>query len=396
MGMNGPLSAYIVAGEPSGDRLGGALMQGLATETGIAFHGVGGRDMIAAGLDSLFDMSELSVMGVSEVLPRLPNLLRRIRQTAQDIIARCPDVLITIDSPDFTLRVAPQGPRSLARVEDRSLCCASSVWAWRPARARKMARYVDHVLALLPFEPAYMQAAGMTCDFVGHPVAGRAQPTRSEIAAFRKRHGIADWHTVLLLAPGSRHGEIRRLLPDFCATIMRLRAEQPDLAVVCPVAETVEADVRGALSSLLPPAHLVLPNEGEVEKLRAFAAADLALCASGTVTLELAAAGTPMVAAYKTTWLTAQIVRRVVKISSANLINIVHGQPVVPEFLQERCTVAALTSALRPLLHDGPARTQQSEAFDAVLAALGRDGVPPARRAARSVLAALGRSSSSV
>ncbi|MEM6663984.1 MAG: lipid-A-disaccharide synthase, partial [Pseudomonadota bacterium] len=263
---------------------------------------------------------------------------------------------------------------------------APSVWAWRPGRAAKMARHVNHVLALLPFEPPYMHAAGMTCDCVGHPVAGRAQPDAAETSAFRDEIGMAPDQPALLLAPGSRRGEVRRLLPDLLETVSRLRQKRADLAVLCPVAETVDAPVREALGNLPGPAHLISAAEGEDRKRLAFAAADFALCTSGTVTLELAAAGTPMVAAYRTTWLTAQIVRRVIKINTANLINLISGRNVVPEFLQEFATPDSLTDALMPLLVDAGARDAQADVFHSVMRQMGRGGPAPEERAAASVL----------
>lgn len=379
---------YIIAGEPSGDRLGGALMRAMEQENPSAFHGIGGLEMTAAGLNSLFDMTELSIMGLTEVLPKLRSILRRIDETADDVIARKPDALITIDSPDFTLRVARKVRQVLPDMPVIHYV-APSVWAWRPGRAKKMAPHVDHVLALLPFEPPYMHEAGMSCDFVGHPVAERDEITRQEIIGFRSRRGIPEGRKVVLLAPGSRRGEVKRLIDDFTDVIRRLRITNPDLVVVCPVAETVEIEVREALSTLLPPAYLVLPAAGEHEKRIAFATADAALCASGTVTLELAAADTPMVAAYRTTWLTAQIVRRVVKVPSANLINLVTESDVVPEFLQEYCTPDSLHTALAPLIENAEAGQAQRAAFDTTLTALGRGGTPPSVRAARSVLAYL-------
>lgn len=376
---------YIIAGEPSGDRLGGALMRALATEGPVHFEGVGGRDMTAAGLASRFDMGELTVMGISEVLPRLPQLLRRIRETAEDVIARRPAALITIDSPDFTLRVAAKVRRALPDLKIIHYV-APSVWAWRPGRAAKMARHVDHVLALLPFEPPYMHAAGMTCDFVGHPVAGLIQPEAADVQAFRAGLGLADGDRLLLLAPGSRRGEVRRLAGPFIETVQRLRRDLPGLAVVCPVAETVDAEVRLALSTLQDPVHIIPAWEGEARKRLAFAASDAALCASGTITLELAAAGTPMVAAYRTTWLTAQIVRRLVKVNTANLVNLISGQDVVPEFLQEHCTAEALHGALLPRLTRPGVAAAEVAAFGEVMAAMGRGGPLPEVRAAASVL----------
>lgn len=385
-----PRTCYIIAGEPSGDRLGGALMSALQARAPFAFHGVGGRDMEAAGLRSRFDMGELTVMGISEVLPKLPHLLRRIRETAEDVIARQPDLLLSIDSPDFTLRVAAKARRALPQLKVVHYV-APSVWAWRPGRAAKMAQHVDHVLALLPFEPPYMHAVGMTCDFVGHPVAGKVPPGDGEIAGFRAELGLATDQKLLLLAPGSRRGEVRRLLPDFLATAERLRSVDPSLALICPMAETVEPQVRSAFEGVPGPVHLVPAAAGAERKRLVFAAADAALCASGTVTLELASTGTPMVAAYKTTWLTAAIARRVLKINSANLINLISERMVVPELLQEFCTIDALSQAVSPLIHDPQAGAAQRTAFEEVMVAMGRGGPPPEERAAESVLRFIAR-----
>lgn len=378
-------TCYIIAGEPSGDRLGGGLMRALNAREPFEFHGVGGLDMTAEGLASRFDMAELTVMGISEVLPKLPGLLRRIRETAEDVIARRPDVLITIDSPDFTLRVAKRARQALPDLKVVHYV-APSVWAWRPGRAAKMARHVDHVLALLPFEPPYMHAAGMTCDSVGHPIAGRGIPSDEDLSAFRQSLGVAADAPLLLLAPGSRKGEVRRLMPTFLGTVERLHEKLPELNVLCPVAETVETEVGAALAGLSARIHVLSPGRGAESKHVAFAASDAALCASGTVTLEIAAANTPMVAAYKTTWLTAAIARRLLKVNSANLVNLISGRLVVPELLQEFCTVDALASDLLPLLMDRTAGDAQRAAFATVMQAMGRGGPAPEERAAVSVL----------
>ena len=364
-------------------------MTALQARDTFAFHGVGGQDMQAAGLRSRFDMAELTVMGLSEVLPRLPALLRRIRETAEDVIARRPEVLITIDSPDFTLRVAARARRALPDLKVVHYV-APSVWAWRAGRAAKMARYVDHVLALLPFEPPYMHAAGMTCDFVGHPVAGHPQPSKHEIAAWREARGLKPGRPTLLLALGSRKGEVRRLTDPFVGASVGIATRHlSDLAIISPLAETVAAEVRAVLDAHHPDALVVAPEATSEEKRLAFAAADAALCASGTVTLEIAAADTPMVAGYRTTRLTAAIARRLLKVNSANLINLVSGQVVVPELLQEFCTTGAITDALLPLLGSGEAGEAQKSAFAEVMETLGRGGPPPEERAADSVLAFL-------
>ena len=378
---------YIIAGEPSGDRLGGGLMRALARLTPVAFTGIGGREMIEAGLRPLFPMDELSVMGLAEVLPRLPRLLRRIRQTARDIAGTRPDALVSIDSPDFTLRVAQLARRALPELPIIHYV-APSVWAWRPWRAARMARHVDHVLALLPFEPPYMTAAGMSCDFVGHPAAAQPRPGAAEVAAFRAGRGI---ERALLLAPGSRAGIVRRMLPVQIETVARLRAGGPGLTVICPVAGIVAAEVMQAVSSLPPPVHAIPPDAPDPERRLAMAAANAALCTSGTITLETAALGVPTVVAYRASPLTAAVARRLIRVDTVTLVNLVSGRKVVPEFLQEDCTPQALAAALGPLLAERSARDAQRAAFDEAMAALGRDGPHPDETAARSVLQFLER-----
>ncbi|MEM7177317.1 MAG: hypothetical protein AAF503_06405 [Pseudomonadota bacterium] len=253
-------------------------------------------------------------------------------------------------------------------------------------RARHMARFIDHVLALLPFEPPYMEAAGMTCDFVGHPVAARKPPDATQVAALRH-----DWTSgldapCLLVAPGSRRGEVRRLMRLFQDVVWRVTEAGTDVVPVIPVAETVVGQIQDSLSSWPVKPILILPEEGEAAKLTAFAAADAALVASGTIALEMAAARTPMIACYRTSWLTAAIVRRVVKVDTANLVNLVNGKRVVPEFLQEHAKVEVVSDALLPLLNDKAARAAQLDAFEHVLDKLGSGSEGPPQRAARSVL----------
>ncbi|MEM6422178.1 MAG: lipid-A-disaccharide synthase, partial [Pseudomonadota bacterium] len=265
---------------------------------------------------------------------------------------------------------------------------APSVWAWRPGRAAEMAQYIDHVLALLPFEPPYMEAAGMTCDFVGHPIAERPPVPGEAMAAFRERHGLGD-RPVLLVAPGSRRGEVARHAPVFAETVRRLAASRPRLTPVIPVAETVVEEVAAAF----PDALRLGPESGEAERAAAAAAADAALVKSGTITLEMAAVGTPQVAAYRTSWLSALIARRLLRIDTANLVNLAvgwdSGARPVPEFYQEDCTPDALAEALAPLLDGAPAHAAQVAAAREALARLGRGGEAPSHRAARSVLARL-------
>ncbi|PZQ49406.1 MAG: lipid-A-disaccharide synthase [Rhodovulum sulfidophilum] len=390
---------FIIAGEPSGDLLGAALLRGLR-ELGAApsrLKGIGGPAMAAEGLVSRIPMEELSVMGVAEVLPRLPGLLAHIRETAEAVIAFRPDALVTIDSPDFCLRVAR---RAKAALPDLKVIhyVAPSVWAWRPGRAAKMARSVDHVLALLPFEPPYMEAAGMTCDFVGHPVAAQPVARPEEEEAARAALGIRPDQPLLLLLPGSRRGEVTRLAPVFAEVGRMLRAARPDLALVVPTVPSVAGLVR----ELMPPDGAGWPrvadfadlsqSGAEARKRAVFATAKAALAASGTVSLELAAADTPMVIAYAMNPVSAWIARRFVKVSSPTLVNIVTESAAIPEFLFEDCVPEKIAPAVAALLDEPAAGAAQRAAEAAAMRLLGRGGEPPGLRAARSVLSALGAS----
>ena len=393
--MTGP-RLFLIAGEPSGDQLGAALIAGLRQlAADVRLDGVGGPAMAAQGFASRFPMEELSVMGVTEILPRLPTLLRRIRETAAAIVEARPDAVIGIDSPDFCLRVDARARAALPGLRVMHYV-APSVWAWRPGRAAKMARVVDHVLALLPFEPSYMEAAGMTCDFVGHPAAAVPQATPAEVAAVRAGLGLAPDQRLLVVLPGSRRGEAARLAPIFAETLRRLRAADPSLAAVVPtVGPTTEL-----VAALMPPDAAGWPRlldprglpaaEADARKRAAFAAADAALAASGTVSLELAAAGTPMVIGYRVSWLTGEVARRLLRIDTATLVNLVTETRVVPERFQRDCTPDRLAPDVARLLNDPAAAAAQRAAADAAMVLLGRGGEPPGLRAARSVLGRLG------
>ena len=381
------MRVFIIAGEPSGDRLGGALMRGLKElRPEVTFEGVGGQEMEAEGLASRFPMQELSVMGIAEILPGLRHLLRRIDETAQAVIAARPDVLITIDSPDFCLRVAK---RAKAKIPVRTVhYVAPSVWAWRPKRATKMAKMIDHVLALLPFEPPYMEAAGMDCDFVGHPVAGEPVASEGDIAAFRTTHALGD-APLLTILPGSRGGEVSRHAPIFGEALRPILAERPDLRLILPTTGA-QAERVQALTADWPQVPLILDprrlsaEAAQSEKRAAFGASTAALAASGTVSLELAAQGTPMAIAYGMSRLTWEIVTRMTLIDTVTLVNLITDSRVVPECLGPRCTPDNITPMLRQLLADP---SGQDEATALTMERLGRGGEAPGLRAARAVLA---------
>ncbi len=380
------MRAFVIAGEPSGDKLGGALMAGLRDlRPEVEFSGIGGPLMQAQGLDSLFAMDELSLMGIAEVLPKYRHLMRRINETAAAVLAQRPDVLITIDSPDFNLRVARR-VKAQAGIPTVHYV-APSVWAWRPGRARKMARMIDHVLALLPFEPPYMRAAGMSCDFVGHPIATEPTATPEDIAAFTARHGLKG-APLLLALPGSRRGEVSRLAPIFGAALQRVVARHPGTRVIVPAAAPVTDMVR-ALTRDWPGAPLILDpaTTPPREKRAGFAAADLALAASGTVSLELAAAQTPMVIAYDMNWLSRQLIKRALRVDTVTLVNLVAQSRSVPEYLGAACTPDNIAAGLEGALAHPDA---QHEAMALTMTRLGAGGEASGLRAAHSVLNALG------
>ncbi|MGR3700750.1 MAG: lipid-A-disaccharide synthase [Paracoccaceae bacterium] len=379
------MKVFLIAGEASGDKLGAALMSGLKQLTTPVFSGVGGPLMQAEGMESLFPMDELSIMGLAEVLPKYLHLKRRIAHTAQAVLEAQPDVLITIDSPDFCLRVA-----KLVKAQSRIRTVhyvAPSVWAWRPGRAVKMARVIDHVLALLPFEPPYMQAAGMECDFVGHPVVAEPLATEAQAQDFRTRHGIGP-APLLLALPGSRRGEVTRLAPRFGAALAQLMQNQPDLRIVVPTTPNVTALVRD-LTATWPGAPLILdPHQMSstayhAEKRSTFRAANLALAASGTVSLELAATSTPMVIAYDMNPLSRFLIARMLKIDTVTLVNLVSDTRAVPECLGRNCTPEAIAAALQGVMQSPDT---QHAAMRLTMERLGAGGLPPGLRAAQAVL----------
>ena len=382
-----PHRFYLIAGEPSGDRLGAALMQGLRLlDPGCQFHGVGGPLMQAEGLSSQFPMQELSVMGITEVLPRYFALKRRIAECAAAVGVLQPDAMITIDSPDFCLRVAR---RVKAAGDIRTIhYVAPSVWAWRPGRAAKMADMIDHVLALLPFEPPYMAAAGMGCSFVGHPVVAERQASAPEAMAFRAAQGIGAGQKLILALPGSRRGEVARLAGRFGATLALVAQREPGLRVVVPTLASLREQVAAAAADW-PGAPVLLSSPDPATKAAAFAAADAALAASGTVSLELAASRTPMVIGYDLSWLSRRIVARMMRVDTVTLVNLVSETRAVPEFLGAACQPGPMAAALGQVLTASPARAAQLQAMAVTMERLGFGGEAPGLRAARAVLSAL-------
>tara|TARA_R110000824_G_scaffold155226_5_gene327709 strand:- start:23381 stop:24547 length:1167 start_codon:yes stop_codon:yes gene_type:complete len=374
----------LVAGEPSGDALGGELMEALISETGgkVRITGSGGPNMIGHGLASVFPMSDTSVMGPREVIPRLPLILRRMRETADFAIRENPDVMVIIDSPDFTHMVAKRVRKRAPHIRIANYV-SPSVWAWRQGRAKAMAKYIDRVLALLPFEPDFFKAkAHLDCVYVGHPAIERI-PAQGEGARFRRLHNLAGDAPILLVLPGSRTNEVKRLVSLFGETAAQLAKEMPGLTFVLPTVPHVRDFVEEAVKSWSVPVILV---ESEADKRAAFDAATAALAASGTVSLELGLARVPMVIAYKIDLPAAFVVSRLLKVPSVVVVNLILDRPSVREFLQLDATSPNLVQALLPLLSDTPARARAIADLDDLRRIMGVGGPRPSLLAARAVL----------
>jgi len=377
---------FLVAGEESGDRLGAALISAVRARTqGEAhFSCVGGAHMAAEGVPSLFPLGDLAIVGFTSIPTRLPKILRRIRETADAVIAANPDVLVIIDSPEFTHRVARRVRERAPHIPIIDYVCPS-VWAWRPGRARAMGAYVDHVLALLPFEPKAMKdLSGPPCTFVGHPLGEQLTDLRPNELEARLRR--ADPPLVLVL-PGSRGGEVRRMAPVFGSAIGRVVEQYGPLEAVVPAVPRLADTVRAAVASWPIPARV---TADAAEKHEAFRTARAALTKSGTSTLELALAGVPMVAAYKVSPVEAIVGSLLIHAPSAILANLVLGKNVVPEFLQGDCTSERLAATLFPLLGDTPDRRKQIEAFSRLDSIMEIGRAEPSAHAASLVLGAVG------
>jgi lipid-A-disaccharide synthase len=382
---NVPRKIFLIATEESGDRLGASLMKVLRQRLGgaIQFEGVGGQSMAREGLTSLFPIEELSIIGLAAVVTQLPKILRLIGATARAVTQASPDILVIIDSPDFTHRVARR-----VRASDPSIpiidYVSPSVWAWRPGRARAMCRYVDHVLAVLPFEPEeYRRLRGPPCSYVGHPLTEQTATLRPNPVEQKRRDEAPP---VLLVLPGSRRSEIRHHMAVFGETLGRLRDEGVAFELILPtMPHLLEAVGEGIRDWKVAPRVVV----GEQEKRAAFRIAHAALAKSGTVTLELALAGVPMVTAYRTGAVEAWIVLRAINVKSVILANLVIGENVIPEFLQQDCTPEKLAPALREVLDDSALRRRQVEAFAGIDRIMTTGDQPPGVRAAEIVLATL-------
>jgi lipid-A-disaccharide synthase len=339
--------------------------------------------MAREGLASRFAIEELSIIGFASVVKQLPRILRLIRETVNDVIEAEPDVLVIIDSPDFTHRVAR---RVRARAPGIPIIdyVSPSVWAWRPGRAHAMLRYVDHVLALLPFEPeAYRKLRGPPCSYVGHPLTEQLASLRPNAEEQARRDGPPP---VLLVLPGSRRSEIRHHMAVFGQALGRLNGEGAVFEPVLPTMPHLQEAVAEAVKDWPVKPRVVV---GEAEKRAAFRIAHSALAKSGTVTLELALSGVPMVTAYQVGAIEAFILRRAIRVSSVILANLVIGEDVIPEYLQENCTPENLSQALRDALSDSALRRRQLGAFAKLDTIMSTGNQPPSVRAADIVLATM-------
>jgi lipid-A-disaccharide synthase len=373
----------LVCGEPSGDALGAQLMARIKQLAGdrVHFTGVGGLAMAREGFKSLYPLDTTAVMGLREVVPAIPAILRHVRQAVDFAVETKPDAVVVIDSPDFTHRVA----RAIKK-RDPSIrtvdYVAPQVWASRAYRAKAMAHYFDLVLALFPFEVPFFEKYGLKAAFVGHPVIERAAKVGGG-EALRARLGIGTDAPLLALLPGSRTSEIRFILPQFRAAVEILTRKIPGLVTVLPTVPHVAAKVRAATGGWPTPLHIV---EGDADKYAAFDAADVALAASGTVTAELALAHTPMVVGYRVGGLTFFLSKFLMMVTHITLINILLEREAVPEFLQSRCTPENLAAAVAQLFSDKVAREAQIAAMKEFGHLLGEDDEAPSLRAARVLL----------
>jgi len=375
------MRVFLIAGEHSGDALGGKLMAALtdALKGRVSYHGVGGQAMAREGLKSLFPLDDIAVMGPVSILKHFPLIAKRVYQTIDAAVAAKPDIVVIIDSPEFTHPIAKR-IRKRAPLIPIIDYVSPSIWAWRSGRARKMKPYVDHVLALLPFEPdAHEKYGGPPCTYVGHPLAERQERMRAlNSEDLKERLGLAQGDLILTVLPGSRTSEIKRLMGPFGETLALLQDRGHDIKIIMPVIKTLQPVIEQYAKGWPQHPHFI---QSEDDKFRAFKASKAALAASGTVTLELALAGTPMVVAYKVDPLAAQL-RFLLNVHSVVLANLVLGENAFPECLQERCTPGIMADALEALLTETPARKAQLEALQKIPSAMAYEGTSPSDHAA--------------
>lgn len=372
-----------MAGEPSGDNLGGPIMRALKAQAAknnidVRFAGVGGERMMEAGIKTLFPLSDITLFGVMEVIPHLLRIWQRLRMIEADVVRQKPDIIVTIDSSSFSFALARRLKKYNIPLVHLN---APKVWAYRPGRARKIAKLYDRLLALLPFEPPWFEAHGLKCTFIGHPVVEYGAD-KGNGSTFRRRHGISADTPVLCVLPGSRSSEILALLPIFEQVVYNISAHYPDLRIVIPTAGNVTPVVKSVVAAW-PNKPIIIQNVAE--KFDGFAASTVALAASGTVSVELAMAKTPMVIAYKVSPITAALIRRLVTVRYVSIVNLLLNRPVIPEFIQENCTAEKLTTAVLSLLNDSQLRAIQTAEFNVAAKMLGQGDRLPSERAAEAI-----------
>lgn len=380
---NRKLKIYLVAGEPSGDALGARLMRAMKkkTDNEVEFFGLGGDMMESEGLKPLFDISDLAIMGLAEIIPSIPKVLKRIKQTVDDIVTIHPDVIVTIDSWSFASRVQKAVRKKNLGIPQVHYV-APQVWAWKKKRAKTMYKYVDHLLTLLPQEPKYFTPYKLPTTFVGHPVI-ESNVTKGDAKEFRKKYNIGDEKRIIAILPGSRHTEVSRLLPVFLETAKQLEALDKNFYFVIPTVKTVAKKVKeAAKASGLP----ILVVETEADRHNAFVASETAIAASGTVALELAIADIPHIIGYKVSPLSAVLVKHFLHIQFVNLSNILLGREIIPELLQERCIPANIRSYIKNILDKGDWYEKQKSGFKKVREVLGMGEQTPSENASDVIL----------
>ena len=380
------MKVYIIAGEPSGDLLASRLMRAMCAKCpDTEFFGVGGETMEREGLKSLFDVKELAVMGILEVVPSIPRILKRIRQTVDDIVRVKPDVVITVDSWSFSARIHKALRKRKLKIKQVHYV-APQVWAWKKKRARTMYKYIDHLLTLFPYEPKYFTPYHLEATFVGHPVIESAV-LYGNGDDFKARFNIADDKKVMAILPGSRKNEVARLLPVFLDAAETFYQKHPDFVFVIPTVKTVEDKVREMTQHTKLPLYIL---NTEYDRHDAFKASDVAVAASGTVALELAMVDVPHIIAYRVAPLTAFLARRLLKIEFVNLSNILLGREVVPELLQENCNKDKILYYLGELIKKGDLYQKQMDGFKKVKEILGLNEQTPSANACDVLLSITG------
>lgn len=374
-----PKKFFLVAGEPSGDQLGANLMEGLSRIfPGVEYFGVGGPAMTGKGLVSKFPYEELSVMGITEVLANLPGLLRRKNQLVNDILGNHYDAVVTIDSPDFTLRIA-KGIKKGGYKKPVIHYVAPTVWAWRKGRVKSIRKCVDHILTLFPFENAVLEKSGISCSFVGHPIASIDPPDSQEIARVANHLGLVSGNPILLILPGSRRSEITKMGPVFGKVGHMFKKAFPEYQLVVVPSPGFSGLLKDTNTFGWPNGTIFFEtnelNTKQLErmKLSLFSLSDLAMASSGTVSLELAATSTPMVIGYDLNWISRQIIGSMLLVDTVTLVNLITSTRVIPEFLGKNMTPENMFSALKKIATDSTLQKTQVDIFEEAMISLGKN-----------------------